>query len=86
MTRIACAAFVRNGFIFLVKRGPHKARYPNHWDLVGGHVELSETIEAALVWEAQEEVGLSPCGLTGSQSFQNCKQPALPAPATMFSR
>jgi 8-oxo-dGTP pyrophosphatase MutT (NUDIX family) len=56
----ACAVFVRDRLVLLVKRAPHKAWYPNHWDLVGGHVELGESVEAALVREAQEEVGLTP--------------------------
>ncbi|OCJ05489.1 hypothetical protein A6U85_00410 [Agrobacterium sp. 13-626] len=60
MTEIACAVFVKDGLVLLVKRAPHKVWYPNRWDLVGGHVEHGETIEAALVREAQEEVGLTP--------------------------
>ncbi|TDW25910.1 NUDIX domain-containing protein [Rhizobium azibense] len=60
MTDFACAVFVRDGQVLLVKRAPHKVWYPNHWDLVGGHVESGESVEAALVREAQEEVGLTP--------------------------
>ncbi|MFT4181355.1 MAG: NUDIX domain-containing protein [Rhizobium sp.] len=60
MTEIACAVFVKDGQVLLVKRAPHKAYYPNQWDLVGGHVEPGESVEAALVREAQEEVGLTP--------------------------
>lgn len=56
----ACAVFVRDGHVLLMKRAPHKAWYPNCWDLVGGHVEPSESVEAALIREAQEEVGLTP--------------------------
>jgi 8-oxo-dGTP diphosphatase len=44
----------------MVKRAPHKVWYPDHWDLVGGHVEPGESVEEALVREAQEEVGLTP--------------------------
>jgi len=60
LTEIACAVFAKNGLVLLVKRSPHKAYYPNQWDLVGGHVEPGESVEAALVREAQEEVGLTP--------------------------
>jgi 8-oxo-dGTP diphosphatase len=31
--------------------------YPNHWDLIGGHVEAGETPEQALVRETKEEIG-----------------------------
>lgn len=31
--------------------------FPNHWDLVGGHVEEGEIPEQALVREAKEEIG-----------------------------
>jgi len=32
--------------------------FPNHWDLVGGHVEDGETPEQALVRETKEEIGV----------------------------
>ncbi len=32
--------------------------FPNHWDLIGGHVEDGETPEQALVREYKEELGL----------------------------
>jgi mutator protein MutT len=60
LTDIACAIFINNGKLLLVRRASHKTWYPNHWDLVGGHVEGDETIEDALVREAEEEVGLTP--------------------------
>lgn len=60
MTNIACAAFIRNGEVLFARRAPHKKRFPNQWDLVGGHVEVGESVSAALVREAQEEVGLTP--------------------------
>ena len=30
--------------------------FPNHWDLIGGHVEEGETPEEALVREVKEEL------------------------------
>lgn len=32
--------------------------FPNHWDLIGGHVEEGETPEEALVREVMEELGI----------------------------
>lgn len=32
--------------------------FPNHWDLIGGHVEVGETPEQALVREFKEELDL----------------------------
>jgi 8-oxo-dGTP diphosphatase len=60
MTVCACAIFINRGRLLLAKRAPHKAAYPNSWDVIGGHVEAGETIEQALVREAEEEVGLVP--------------------------
>jgi 8-oxo-dGTP diphosphatase len=32
--------------------------FPNHWDLIGGHVEEGETAEEALVREVKEELDI----------------------------
>ena len=32
--------------------------FPNHWDLIGGHVEEGETPEKALVREVKEELDI----------------------------
>ncbi len=57
---IACAAFVRDGKILFARRAAHKRHFPDHWDLVGGHVEPNENVPAAMIREAREEVGLTP--------------------------
>src|ERR1700733_4531962 len=56
----ACAALHRNGKFLFGRRSPGKRFYPNGWDLLGGHVRVGETIEAALVREIEEEVGVIP--------------------------
>ncbi len=60
MIHCACAIFVRDGRILLGKRSPHLSSCPDRWDVIGGHVEAGETIEQALIREAEEEVGLTP--------------------------
>ncbi|NTH25666.1 NUDIX hydrolase [Agrobacterium rhizogenes] len=60
MTDIVLAAFISDNHVLLVRRAPHKRQFPEYWDLVGGHVEVGETCDSALVREAQEEIGLTP--------------------------
>jgi 8-oxo-dGTP diphosphatase len=48
------------GKVLLGLRAPTKKVWPNHWDTIGGRVEDGESLEAALVREAQEEVGVTP--------------------------
>ena len=36
--------------------------FPNHWDLIGGHVEEGETPEEALVREVKEELDIDISG------------------------
>ena len=49
-----------NGKVLLGLRAPSKKVWPCHWDTIGGHVEDGESLEEALVREAQEEVGVTP--------------------------
>ena len=48
------------GKVLLGLRAPHKKSWPCHWDTIGGRVEQGETLDAALVREAREEVGVTP--------------------------
>ena len=53
---------VRNsqGEVFLQHRPSWKTIQPNRWDTaVGGHADFGETIEASLLREAREEIGLA---------------------------
>lgn len=57
---IVNAVLVRDGAVLLARRSPHRATYPGLWSFPGGHVEESETLEAALVREVGEEIGVVP--------------------------
>ena len=46
------------GRILLGLRASWKRVAPDRWDAIGGHVERGEDIEAALVREVREEVGV----------------------------
>jgi 8-oxo-dGTP diphosphatase len=48
----------RNRLIIYLRDDKPDIPFPNHWDLIGGHVEEGETPEQALVREAREEIGL----------------------------
>ncbi len=49
-----------DGKVLLGLRAPTKKAWPDHWDTIGGRVEDGESVEAALIREAQEEVGVTP--------------------------
>jgi isopentenyldiphosphate isomerase/intracellular septation protein A len=51
--------FNKNGQLFLQKRAKSKEVQPNKWDTsVGGHVQSGESVENALIREAEEELGI----------------------------
>lgn len=51
--------FNQQGELFLQKRSPDKDIQPDKWDSsVGGHIDLDETPEQAVLREAHEELGL----------------------------
>ncbi len=75
MTTIVLAAFIHGDRVLVVRRAAHKRQYPEHWDLVGGHVEIGETTDAALIREAQEEVGVTPINFRHLKSFADAATP-----------
>ncbi len=58
----ACGLILGHGKILLGLRARDSKTYPNVWDILGGHVEGEETIEAALVRELREELDITPSG------------------------
>lgn len=51
--------FDRQGRLFLQQRSVRKQVFPGYWDTsVGGHIHSRETVWAALLREADEELGL----------------------------
>jgi 8-oxo-dGTP diphosphatase len=57
---IAAGMLYGQGRLLLGKRSAHRTAYPGVWDLPGGHVEVGETAEQALVRELREELGVTP--------------------------
>jgi 8-oxo-dGTP diphosphatase len=56
----------RNRLIIYLRDDKPDIPFPNHWDLIGGHLEAGETPEQALVREVKEEIGID---LEQFQSF-----------------
>ena len=56
---IAAAVLVDGDRVLMCHRHPSRQRYPNIWDLPGGHVEPGEAPVDALVRELCEELGVT---------------------------
>jgi 8-oxo-dGTP diphosphatase len=52
-------ALIRNaqGNLLVQKRAPTRKLYPGCWDIIGGHVEVGESLTTALAREIHEETG-----------------------------
>ena len=55
---VVLGVLVRDGRVLLGHRHPGRQWYPDCWDLPGGHVEVGESPEQALVRECREELGI----------------------------
>ena len=60
MQKIAAIILENDKGEFLLALRDNKAwiPFPNHWDLIGGHVEEGETPEEALIREVKEELDI----------------------------
>ena len=52
--------------------------FPNHWDLIGGHVEKGETPEEALVREVKEELDIDLMEYTFYKKYECLEGDAYP--------
>lgn len=60
MRDIVNALLMRKGTILMARRSLQREAYPGTWSFPGGHVEKDETLEAALIREVREEIGVAP--------------------------
>ena len=60
MKKIAAIIFEneKGEFLLYLRDNKPDIPFPDHWDLIGGHVEEGETPDEALVREVKEELGL----------------------------
>jgi len=70
----------RDRKVLLGLRAPWKRAWPSHWDAIGGRVEAGESLEAALVREIREEIGVTPNTLRYIASVKE-RRPELYGPA-----
>lgn len=77
------AVWIRDGRVLLVRR--RRPPFRGQWALPGGFVELTETVEEALVREVREETGLSarPQALVGVYSGPD-RDPRKPTTSVAF--
>jgi 8-oxo-dGTP diphosphatase len=58
--RVVGAILRKEGQVLLGRRRHDRVSYPGVWDLPGGHLEAGESLQAALVRELEEELGITP--------------------------
>ena len=80
--KVCVGAFLSHeGRVLLGLRSQEKVLYPGVWDAIGGHVELQESIRAALVRELAEEIQVTPIEFVELATLSEI-QPALNGDAT----
>jgi len=63
----------RGEFFLALRDNKPGIPFPNHWDLIGGHVEDGETPEEALLREFKEELGLDLIDYTFFRKYECLK-------------
>ena len=58
MKRFAGGILLHGNKILLGLRQPHKEKYPNRWDIIGGHCLEGELYSSAMIRELNEELGI----------------------------
>jgi 8-oxo-dGTP diphosphatase len=60
MKKIAAIIFEneKGEFLLYLRDNKPNIPFPDHWDLIGGHIEEGETPDEALVREVKEELGM----------------------------
>jgi 8-oxo-dGTP diphosphatase len=60
----------KNEFLLALRDNKPGIPFPNHWDLIGGHVEEGESPEEALVREVKEELDIDLKEYTFFRSYE----------------
>ena len=60
----------KGDFLLALRDNKSWIPFPNHWDLIGGHVEEGETPEEALVREVKEELDIDLMEYTFYKKFE----------------
>lgn len=55
---VVVGMIVRDGRILISKRAATKTTFPDRFEVVGGHIDPGETLEAGLMREIEEEIGI----------------------------
>ena len=55
---VVAALLIRSNRVLLCHRSPDRRWFPDVWDFPGGHVDVGERAEEALVREIEEEIGV----------------------------
>jgi len=65
------AFLFRSGSVLLGLRSKNRSLYPGVWDVIGGHVEASESLRDALIRELNEEIQVTPVDFVELSTLQD---------------